>query len=145
MTKQDFIKELEEARASHIKWHAYAQALAMGIESSAEKLPQLYTDCSFGKWYYGVGHYLNFMPEFKEIEPIHEKVHKLYMEIYNKYLSPEKSGLFRSSAKAKELKKKEINNMVAQLKEVSNIMIEKLSSVQKTLSAMDDEELKRKM
>ncbi len=145
MTKQDFINELNAAKSAHVKWHAYAQALAMGVESGVEKLPQLYTDCDFGNWYYGAGHFLNFMPEFNAIEPVHEKLHKLYMQIYQEYLAPEKSGLFTSSAKAKEKKAKAMNNMVAQLKEISNVMIDKLSIVQNKVNAMSEEEILRKI
>ena len=65
MTKQDLLDELNAAKSSHVKWHAYAQSLAMGVESGVEKLPQLYTDCDFGQWYYGAGHFLNFMMSTK--------------------------------------------------------------------------------
>jgi len=145
MTKQDFIKELGDAKAAHVKWHAYAQALAMGVESGAEKLPQLYTDCSFGKWYYSTGHFLSFMNSFNEIEPLHIQLHKLYMEIYQKYLEPEKGGLFKSAEKIKKQKTKELNNLVAQLKEVSAILINKFTEVQTNISNMTEEELMRKL
>ncbi|MCF6366620.1 MAG: CZB domain-containing protein [Bacteroidales bacterium] len=145
MTKKDFLDALTDARTAHVKWHAYAQALAMGIESGAEKLPQLYTDCTFGKWYYSTGHFLSFMPEFREIEPIHENLHKLYIQIYQKYLSPDKVGLFFNSAKAKARKQKEMNIMVVQLKEISNILLDKMTLVETNLNNMSDDDLRVKI
>ena len=145
MVKQDYLDELSQAKSSHVKWHAYAQALAMGVESGAEKLPSLYTDCVFGKWYYGSGSNLNFMTPFVEIEPLHISLHKIYMEIYQKYLEPEKKGLFRSAEKAKNRKNKELSLKVNQLKDVSNLLISKLTDLYDQLSKMDDEELARKI
>ena len=40
MTKKEITEELLNARAAHVKWHAYAQALALGVDSGNEKLPQ---------------------------------------------------------------------------------------------------------
>jgi len=142
MTKKEFLGELENAKTSHIKWHAYAQNLVEGIETGTEQLPQLYTDCTFGKWYYREGHYLSFIEEFKEIANIHENVHNLYIEIYNKFLSPEKKGIFISSAKAKKLKKKEMINLANKLKQTSDMMVEKLQSIQKVVDSMSDGEIK---
>ena len=38
--------------------------------------------CRFGRWYYGIGmKYYGNLPEFKQIEPLHERVHELGQEI----------------------------------------------------------------
>ena len=136
MTKKEILNELTEARAAHVKWHAYAQALAMGVDSGNEKLPQLYTDCTFGKWYYGHGNALKVVPTYADIEKIHEEVHLIYMEIYQKYLEPEKKGLFKRSTKKEELKE-----MVEKLKKASEIMIMKLDELEGEVKQMSDEKI----
>ncbi len=145
MVKKDFLDELLAAKSSHVKWHAYAQALAMGVESGAEKLPSLYTDCAFGKWYYGQGSFLSFMPTFRDVEPLHISLHKVYMEIYQKYLEPEKKGLFTSAERAKQRKSSELTAKVNQLKDISNQLLSKISEMYEQLVAMDEETLKRRM
>ena len=141
MTKKEITEELQNARAAHVKWHAYAQALALGVDSGNEKLPQLYTDCIFGKWYYGKGNILNSLPSYKGIEKVHEEVHMNYMEIYNKYIKPAKAGMFTGAKKAEEKKSKELQAMVSKLKKTSDVMIMRLGELEEEVKALSDEKL----
>lgn len=141
MTKSEFLTELQNAKSAHIKWYEYAKAIAEERETGEENKPCTDDDCPFGKWYYGVGSLLNFMTSFKEIEPLHTKLHKNYKKIYEKYLQPEKHGLFVNSEKEKIRKSLELNSMAMELKDISNSLINKLDEVENKLSAMDEQEL----
>ncbi len=142
MAKRDFIRELQEAKAAHMKWVEYAKSLAQGEDAGSEKLPQKHTACQFGKWYYGRGGFLKFISEYKKIEPIHTELHDLYNEIFDKYLTPEKKGLFVNAAKAKAEKKADMDVAVQKLTNISESLLDMLTVIQNQIQSMGEDELK---
>ncbi len=143
MTQQDFITNLRDAKASHIKWHAKALALASGFETGEDSIPKLYTDCTFGKWYYGVGQFISDIPDFVEIEPLHTELHNTYMQIYQKYIHPVKKNIFEKRDKAEKKKQKELLELVEKLKDISTLLIQKINSVEKIIIKTDKDEFLR--
>ncbi len=140
MTQQDFLSNLRDAKASHIKWHAQALALAMGFETGEESVPKLYNNCSFGKWYYGAGQFISNIPNFSDIEPLHMDLHNVYMEIYQKHIAPAKKGFFESKGKAEKKKKKELEELTGKLKDISTRLIQKITVVENYILNMSNDE-----
>lgn len=140
MTQQDFIDNLRNAKASHVKWHAKALALANGYETGEDSIPLLYTDCTFGKWYYGAGQFISDIAEFSEIEDLHTELHDTYMQIYQKYIQPAKKNIFERKGKAENKKQNELMALVKKLKEISTLLIEKINTVEKIILKMNTDE-----
>ena len=67
------------------------------------------------------------------------------MESYQKYIEPAKGGMFVSAKKSEARKNKELSLKVNQLKDVSNLLISKITDLYDQLSKMDDDELIRKI
>lgn len=59
MTKKEIIIKLRAAKASHIQWRAYAQAIVGGFSVDQNHVPVIHTNCKFGQWYYGKGQILS--------------------------------------------------------------------------------------
>ena len=123
MTKEDILNELKEAKISHVSWHAYSEALTLGLESYSDKTPVSSHDCDFGKWYYSVGQLLNFTENFASIEPFHDKLHILYNEIYTKCTNETKKG-------SKSKNKFELTVMVNKLKGVTESLLIKIENLE---------------
>jgi len=140
MTQQDFLNNLRGAKASHVKWHAQALALAMGFETGEESVPKLYNNCRFGKWYYGAGQFISNILSFVEIEPLHIELHNIYMEIYQTHTEPAKKGLFESQDKVDKKKKTELESLTSRLKDVSISLIQKITEVENSILKMDNDE-----
>ena len=140
MTQQDFLNSLRKAKERHIQWHARALALSMGFEIGEESLPKLYTNCSFGKWYYGAGQFIANIPSFTEIDPLHIKLHNIYMDIYQTYIAPAKKGLFEKRSQAEKKKQKELTLLTDKLKNISTLLIQKIEEVEDAILNMDNDE-----
>ena len=134
MRKEDILNELKEAKISHVRWHAYAEALALGVESYNDKTPISSEDCDFGKWYYSVGQLLNFTHNFSSIEPFHKKLHIIYSEIFTMCNYEMKKG-------SKTKKKLELTTLVNKLKEVTSSMLTKIENLENELNKMTTKQL----
>ena len=139
MTQNDFLNNLREAKAAHIRWHALAKQLAMGL-SNDDNLPKMYTDCTFGKWFYRSGQFISNLPGFSEIEPLHIELHDTYAKIYQMYLSPVKKKLFSSTNKAEKIKTDNLNLLVDDLKKTSTALIDKIDKLEKSILSFDKDE-----
>ncbi len=142
--KRDILLQILEIKKSHRKWYAYAEAIVNGIKTESDKFPQAYTDCIFGKWYYGAGQKLSFLQSFKEIEEIHRKLHTIYAEIYteicNKKKFTKKFKLFKTDKKKKNI----IYNNVKKLRRISGLLIEKIDDLEKAILLFPDDEFNKK-
>lgn len=83
MKKTDVVSELCAARAAHIRWLAYAEAMTQGMPLDKDQVPLTYTDCKFGDWYYGEGQKLSKLRYYAGIAEPHKHVHEVYMRIFN--------------------------------------------------------------
>ena len=143
MTQNDFLNELRDAKSAHVKWHAHAQALSMGLEAGNEKVPQLYTNCTFGKWYYGAGQFISNIQGYQEIEPLHMELHKIYIEIYQSYILPAKKGLFTNKSKAEKKKQENLDLMVTNLHNISKTLLNKITELEKAILAINNDDFVR--
>jgi len=78
----DIIIRLEQARMSHIRWIAKAEALIEGVPLDKASVPLLDTDCEFGQWYYGDGRILRHFQHYDMLHHYHHQVHRVYMDIF---------------------------------------------------------------
>ena len=82
MDKKNVVDTLRSAALAHKKWTANAHALINGIPLDKAQVPVNSTECEFGKWYYSDGQDLRDLPGFREVEDLHDRLHKTYMEIF---------------------------------------------------------------
>ena len=82
MNKNNILRNLQLAKPDHIEWIKQGQKLLEGSPQNALKIPIQCTDCGFGKWYYSEGYKLVNIPELKDIEKLHEEIHKTYTVLY---------------------------------------------------------------
>lgn len=84
MDKKAAIAAIRKARAHHIAWRAHAQAVMAGMPVKEAHLPDAFTDCEFGRWYYSEGQKLFSLCEtFRAIEEPHQDLHYIYQQIFD--------------------------------------------------------------
>ncbi len=143
MTKKEVLDKIRQARTAHKRWMSYAKALHMGIQVDKNAIPVIETDCSFGKWYYGEGQAFNKLDSFKAIEEPHTMLHNKYMEIYKTRKQPLKTGFFTSEKSAQRKKEQQLNTLMEQLFQISNMLMESLQHFEEDVENMSDAEIMR--
>jgi len=144
LDRTDALSMLQSARSAHIQWRARAQALVAGIPLDREQVPVTYTDCKFGKWYYGLGQQLSVLDTFRAIEEPHQQLHLIYMKIFRHLFGDDDRSLMR---KVFESKRKyvaanltEAQQLLPQLVGVSETLLEAIEIVEVQIRRMTDEE-----
>ena len=133
MEKQDIINEINKAKNAHVLWFANAMALSVGTDPGEQSVPKKHTNCSFGKWYYGVGQELNNLDSFNAIESIHQKLHQKYNDIFDEFEKLIKEGFFNDLSLRESDKQKNFNASIEVLKEISKALLGKLSELENNL------------
>jgi len=141
MTKKEIIQQLRAAKAAHIQWRAYAQAIVGGFSVDQNHVPVIHTNCKFGQWYYGKGQMLSNFSAYGSIDGPHAMLHQIYMEIYKLKFGEVKAGWFRSKAKMKLQNQKKAEELMQNLVSVSETLLEAITMVEQEVMAMPDEEL----
>ncbi|MCA6064271.1 CZB domain-containing protein [Thalassolituus marinus] len=80
--RETVLLQIRKAKTAHLRWRAYAMALSSGYAVEEGQLPLQPTECQFGCWYYGAGQELKNLPAFKAIEAPHQRLHKIYSDIF---------------------------------------------------------------
>lgn len=93
MDWQRAIEEVRRAKKAHKEWVARAEALVRGLPLAREQVPVLPTECEFGKWYYGEGQELQDLEAFQALEPVHDELHRIYMDIFRLLFGEPRVGL----------------------------------------------------
>lgn len=144
MKKADAITMLQAAKSAHIQWRARAQALVAGIPLEKEQVPVVYTDCKFGKWYYGAGQQLAALGTYRAIEDPHQQLHMMYMKIFNLLFGDdERSALkkiFGSKKKYIADNVDEAQRLLPQLIGISETLLEAIEVVEDQIRNMPDEQ-----
>ncbi len=143
MTKKEVLDRIRQAKTAHKRWMSYAKALHMGIAVDKNAIPVIETDCSFGKWYYGDAQVFSKLESFKAIEEPHTMLHNKYMEIYKLRKEPLKTGFFTSEKAAKRKKEAQLDVMMEQLFQISNLLMEALSHFEEDIENMSEIEVQR--
>jgi len=135
MNRHEALTEIRKAKAAHIRWRSYAQALVSGVAVSDEKIPVEHTDCAFGQWYHGPGK--NALGEFVSYEGIHtphEMLHAIYKRIFDTLKSEDTNrGLKKlfSTKQGQELKRLELARAyMGELIGVSETLLEALEMLE---------------
>jgi len=130
MTKQDIINEINNAKNAHVLWFANAMALSVGTDPGDSSVPKMHTECTFGKWYYGVGQENNHINAYKEIENVHKSLHEKYNEIFNEFEKLDSEGFFEDVSLRNSPKQKDFNNSINELKDISKALLGILSELE---------------
>jgi len=145
MNKKEIINTLHAAKAAHMQWRARAQALVAGISADKDHVPVMYTDCKFGKWYYGEGQKLSNFPAFRGLEDPHEQLHLVYMEIFKHLFGPDhRSGwskLFGTKRAYREQEMAAAEDLLPRLVGISHTLLETVDMLEAAINASSDEEL----
>ena len=144
MPVPDTIQQLRAARAAHKAWVVRAEALVNGLPVDKKQIPVDATECGFGRWYYGAGSRLKGFSVFDKIEPTHNDLHSVYMNIF-KLLSEEATGMNKLFGQGKKLKK--ANHLQAEMQLASlhsyyDTIIELLEVLEKDYLAIKNEKKK---
>lgn len=75
------LASLRTARTAHQRWVGQALARLEGMAAAGRSLILDPRGCDFAVWYYGQGAELAGFPDFKEIEPLHVRLHEVAGEI----------------------------------------------------------------
>ncbi len=145
MTKAEALEQVRKAKVGHKRWISYAKAMHMGINVDKDAVPMLEMDCSFGKWYYGDGHIFSGMDSFQAIEEPHSLLHQTYMKLYKARKKPVKTGLFVSKSKAQNEKQANLDKLMNQLLQISQILIDNFQEFEDDLKNMSDFEFSKLM
>ncbi|MGD2082920.1 MAG: CZB domain-containing protein [Chromatiales bacterium] len=144
MNKTDALEMLSHARSAHLQWRARAQALVAGVPLEKEQVPVAYTDCKFGRWYYGVGQRLSSLESFKAIEEPHQSLHLIYMRIFKELFGEDdRSGLaklFGSGKRRKAQHTAQAEQILPQLVAISQTLLETVDALEKDIRRMSEAE-----
>jgi hypothetical protein len=143
MTKQQAIEQIQAAKAAHIQWRARAQALVAGVPVAQEQIPVIHTDCKFGKWYYGSGQALNFLPSFIAVDETHEQLHGVYLKIFNLLFGEDHrsflSTIFGSKRKHAAAKHAEAEKHLEHLIGISRTLLESIELLEKDVKGLPED------
>jgi hypothetical protein len=145
MNKTEALEMLHAARAAHVQWRARAQAIAAGLPVEKEQIPVAYTDCKFGKWYYGSGQALNFLASYRAVEEPHEQLHGIYMKLFTVLFGESSrslfSTLFGSRRKQDAKRQAEADELVKHLVAISRTLLEAIDLLEKDLKGLTEDQL----
>lgn len=143
MNKNNILRNLRLAKPDHVTWIKDGHELLNGAAQNTLRKPMQCTECGFGKWYYQEGYKLVNIPELKDIEKLHEEIHKTYTIIYyitfdrrNKPRTTLISGGVEVPVEEKSFRQKKLK----QLEKKTITMIRSLADVEKKVSAMTDKD-----
>ncbi|MCA6061395.1 CZB domain-containing protein [Thalassolituus sp. ST750PaO-4] len=144
MNKNETLQQLRQARTGHLRWQAHAQSILSApnhLDNISEKAPMNHTDCQFGQWYFGQMQALRHIPGYQQIDPLHERLHQLYREIFDIMLE-KKSGtfswLFGSDARHRQRCIDKARPVMDQLSATSKELLAAIDELQKTIEQMPE-------
>jgi len=145
MEKKTIIAQLRKAKTAHIRWRSYAQALVSGVPMDEGKVPVIYTDCDFGRWYYGEGQALSNLPGYRAIDEPHERLHVVYMDIFQHLFEEEDISLFHrligKKGKSLESRHIETHRKLEELLRISERLLGHIEELEHAVLALDDKQL----
>jgi len=112
-----FEQKVQIFKRAHLRWVERLEGLLFRGERIEEKELVSHKQCALGQWYYSFGvSQFGDLPEFKAIEPPHERLHKLAAEIHSLHKQGKKA---QAEAKLSEVRaiSKEIGAKLDQLYE----------------------------
>lgn len=147
MTKKDIVIQLRAAKAAHIQWRAYAQAIVNGFSIDQNHVPVIHTNCKFGQWYYGKGQMLSSIPGYSAIDAPHAMLHQTYMEIFKLMFGQVQKPkgifgkMFSSEDKMREKNAKKAYEEMEKLIDISETLLSALNALEKDVMERSDDEI----
>jgi hypothetical protein len=148
MKKEDALKYLRDAKASHVKWVQRAKMLINGVEIEKDAIPVNSTECKFGIWFYDEGQKLNSLSNnplecMTNIEKLHFELHDIYFHIFHIYFNKPKKGLLaKLFGQKKDVTAAELNmakDYYAKLELVSEKLLDEINRLERRLIAVPDD------
>ncbi|MCX7800316.1 MAG: methyl-accepting chemotaxis protein [Fimbriimonadales bacterium] len=99
---QSFEEKIQIFKRAHLRWVERLEGFLFRGERIEEKELVSHKQCALGQWYYSFGaSHFGHLPEFREIEPPHERLHKLAAEIHALHKQGQKA---RAEAKLNDVR-----------------------------------------
>ncbi len=133
MNKEEILNEINKAKNAHVLWFANAMALSVGTDPGDSSVPKKHTECSFGKWYYGIGQENMHLESYRAIESIHKNLHNKYNEIFNRFEELSSEGFFENIELRDSSEQADFNAMIDELKNISKELLTKLNELETEL------------
>jgi hypothetical protein len=140
--KKVALNAIRKAKAAHIKWRSYAQALVAGVDVSDEKVPVAHTNCDFGRWYYGQGQAeLGGLDSFQGIAAPHEMLHAIYSKIFDTLYRQEKRSLLQKifARETAHGRYDQARAYMADLVAASETLLTAIDLLEKEIVSLDDD------
>ena len=145
--KNRLVKKLRDAKKAHRRWVSNAQILLEGIPVKNDQLPLNDTECGFGQWYYSEGQALRGYSIFREIEPHHQRLHGLYLQIFRLLFNDRKRSFFdRLLGRKAEPSPEDLAQaqaLIAELNGESIRIMELLDRLEEVIKKMDSQDFHR--
>ena len=146
MDKENILQELRAAKVAHLKWVQRAKSLISGIPVEKEAIPLDYTDCVFGKWFYGDGQNIALMPGMSVMDSIgakHTDLHEVYFKIFQIYFGEANKSFF---LKLLNIKKKispaeaeMAKRYYMELEGISKELVDMIGRLERRINALGEE------
>ncbi|WP_346391922.1 CZB domain-containing protein [Sulfurimonas sp. NWX79] len=152
MKKEEIIEKLQKAKLSDLQWIDRVKNLIAGTKNDTGIPPVKAKESEFGKWFYNEGQKLkrlsnNPLECMKNIEVLHEQLHKKYLGIYHIYFAEEKKAGFFSKllgAKRQELSEEEknaVDNLLRSMENDAKEFVREVERLERRLEAVAQEKI----
>ncbi len=143
ISKRDIIGHLRLAKTGHKSWMANVQILIRSgnIDEAKSLIPVNFTSCKFGEWYYGEGQMLSHIEEYQNLEMPHQKIHDVYLQIFNLYKTKIEGSLFNSEKKQKKERERKAISLKKSLSSFADILFKNLLLLEDRVKKFNDEEM----
>ena len=144
MNKAHILKSLQQAKLDHIEWIKQGYKLVKGLPEEQVKKPVNCKACDFGKWYEEEGFKLVNIPQLKDIDALHEEIHKAYTSLY--YITFDRRKKARSTLITADEVEVPVDETPFRMKKLKDLekktvtMIRALNSIEKKVDAMQDQD-----
>ena len=143
MNKITILRNIQQAKTDHIEWIKQGHKLLKGLPQNQLRKPVECNACDFDKWYHEEGFKLINIPQLKDIDSLHQEIHKTYTALYYITFDRRKtsratliSGDIEVPVREKEFRQKKLK----QLEKKTVNMILSLNSIEKLIRAMKDKD-----
>lgn len=99
LSKLDF----EQARIKHVVFKSKLRALLYGVEIDSNPVLS-HEACSLGRWIYEIAMpRIGYMPEVKELERVHSRLHTIAIRLWNEYKNGHQDEAHQGLAEIEEV------------------------------------------
>ena len=150
MNKEEALKHLRDAKASHVKWVQRAKMLINGVKVEEDAIPINSTECKFGSWFYHEGQKLNSLSNnpiecMNNIEKLHFELHDVYFNIFHIYFNKPKKGflakLFGQKTDINPAEMSMTKEYYEKLESISEKLLNEINRLERRLIAVPEEKV----